>query len=131
MGFFNVYPYLNVNDLNLDWIITHFRTFMDEIASLESWRSEHEEEYKELKQLYDDIVAGRFPPAMYNALHDWVVRNSTSIIGEIIKTVIFELTDDGYFVAHIPDSWSDIIFGTTGLDTFPAGVDYGHLTLTY
>lgn len=128
---FNIYPYLNVNDLNLDWIINHFKEFIDEISSLEEWRSEHEREYEELKALYDAIVSGNFPDSMKTALHDWVVANSVSIIGSLIKSVFFGINDEGYFVAYIPDSWSDIIFGTTGLDDFPAGVDYGHLTLSY
>ena len=128
---FNVYPYLNVNDLNLDWIIKHFKEFIDEISRLDEWRSEHEREYEELKALYDAIISGNFPDSMKTALHDWVVANSVSIIGSLIKSVFFGITDEGYFVAYIPDSWSDIIFGTTGLDDFPAGVDYGHLTLSY
>lgn len=129
--FFPQYPYLNLTDLNLDWIIDHFKEFIDAINELDAWRANHEKEYEELKKLYDDIVAGRFPNEMRKSLYEWVVANATSIIGELIKTVYFNITDDGYFVAYIPDSWSDIIFGTTGYDTFPSGVDYGHLTLNY
>lgn len=131
MGFFNVYPYLNVNDLNLDWIITHFRTFMDEISSLESWRSEHEEEYKELKIFMDKINAGWLPSSIYSELRDWIERNATDIIGELVKMVFFNISEDGYFVAFIPDSWADIIFNTTGHDITIAGIDYGHLVLSY
>lgn len=127
---FTLYPYLNVNDFNLDWIIKHFKEFIDEIASLDAWRTEHEIEYQELKALYDRIVAGNFPPAMYQALHNWVVANAASIMNEVIKMAFFGL-EDGYLVVYIPDSWRDIIFGTTGLDDFPAGYDFGHLTLTY
>jgi len=130
MGF-NQYPYINLNDLNLDWIIKHFRDFVDAITSLEEWRATHEAEYEELKKLYDDIVSGDFPDSMINALKEWLTRNAIDIIGELVKSVFFNLTDDGYFVAYIPESWSDIIFGTTGLDTFPTGIDYGHLTLKY
>lgn len=128
---FNLYPYLNVNDLNLDWIIKHFKEFIDEISNLEEWRNEHEREYEELKAQYNAIASGNFPPGMYNTLHDWVVKNSASIIGELVKMVFFYLDDNGYFVASIPDSWSEIIFNTSGFDIFPAGVDYGHLVLTY
>lgn len=54
------------------------------------------------------------------------------IIDKYVATMVFfNLTDDGYFIALIPDSWDDITFGTTGLDIFPAGIDYGHLTLNY
>jgi hypothetical protein len=128
---FNQYPYINLNDLNLDWIIKHFREFVESIASLEEWRATHEEEYEELKNLYDDIMEGNFPDSMVNALKEWLSSNAIDIIGELVKMVFFGITDDGYFVAYIPDSWSDIIFGTTGLDDFPAGVEYGHLTLSF
>ena len=127
---FTLYPYLNVNDLNLDWIIKHFKQFIDALADLDEWRITHEEEYKELKAMYDAIIAGDFPPSMKNALYNWVTLNATSIIGAAIKMVLFGL-EGGYFVAYIPDSWSEIAFGTTGLDDFPAGYDFGHLTLTY
>lgn len=55
------------------------------------------------------------------------------IIEDAIGTMVFfGLTDDGYFVAYIPDSWSDITFETTGydvqLDIMP---EYGHLCLSY
>lgn len=129
--FFNQYPYINVNDLNLDWIIAHFKEFIDAIADLNDWRTEHEAEYQQLKALYDNLMAGDFPDSFKTALYNWVVANTVSIIGAAIKTVLFELTPDGYLVAFIPDSWSEIIFGTTGLDTFPAGIDFGHLTLSY
>lgn len=128
---FNQYPYINLNDLNLDWLLKHMKELVAALADLDGWRAEHEKEYEELKKLYDDIVSGNFPEEMKNSLYEWVVANSVSIIGEFIKSVFFNLTDDGYLVAFIPDSWSDIIFGTTGLDTFPVGIDYGHLTLNY
>ena len=127
---FNIYPYLNVNDLNLDWIIKHFKEFIDALAELDEWRKEHEKEYQELKRLYDDILEGNFPPSLVAELKKWCIKNTTEIIGAAIKTVFFTL-EDGYLVAYIPDSWSEIVFGTTGLDDFPAGYDFGHLTLTY
>ena len=130
MGFFNQYPYINENVLNLDYILKHLKEFMGLVDGLEEWKAQHEEEYKELKALYDDIISGNFPETMYDALHEWVVENSVSIIGGLIKTVFFVL-ENGYLVAYIPDSWSEIIFGTTGLDDFPSGYDFGHLTLTY
>ena len=131
MGFFNKYPYTDFHELNLDWIINHFKEFIAEIDSLNEWKEQHEAEYQELKDMYDAIVSGNFPPAMYTALHNWVVQNSASIFGELAKIVIFNITDDGYFVAYIPESWNDIIFGTTGLDEIIPGYDYGRLVLSY
>jgi hypothetical protein len=101
------------------------------LESLENWKTEHEQEYEELKKLYDDLLAGKFTPEMESALYKWTTKNTVDIIGKAIKTVFFGLSDDGYFVAYVPESWSQIRFGTSGLDTFPAGVEFGHLVLKY
>lgn len=129
--FVHKYNYTDFHELNLDWLIMATKELLKEVDSLDEWKSEHEKEYEELKNFYDDLASGDFPEGMYDTLHQWVVDNAESIIAELVKCVFFNLTDDGYFVAYIPDSWSDIIFGTTGLDTFPVGIDYGHLTLNY
>lgn len=130
MGLFDHFPYTNFHELNLEWILKHFNEFIKAIDSLESWTVEHEKEYKELKKLYDDFLAGNFTPQFLAQLEKWVTKNTVEIIGHAIKIVTFGL-EDGYLVAYIPDSWSEIVFGTTGLDDFVSGYDYGHLTLTY
>lgn len=138
MLFNNEYPYTDFHELNLSWVLKETKKVIDSVKSIDGWIEQHEKEYQdlcksyaELKKLYDDILAGDFPPSMSKVLHDWVVENSQSIIMSLIKTVFFDITPDGYFIAYIPDSWTDIIFGTSGLDTFPVGVEYGHLTLSY
>lgn len=61
----------------------------------------------------------------------------TSFAEEIIKkylaTMIFvEISDSGYIIYYIPESWSDITFNTTGLDIeLPMQPNYGHLVLSY
>ena len=127
----NIFPYTDFHELNLDTFLAKFKEFIERLDSLDAWKSTHEAEYQELKQLYDDIVAGRFPESMTDALERWVRENGIYLIGELIKMVFFGITMDGYFVAYIPDSWDEITFGTTGLDDFPVGVEYGHLTLSY
>lgn len=128
--FFNRFPYTDFHELNADWIIRHFKEFIDFIKEIDGWIDNHEKEYEELKQLYDDILSGDFPDAMIEQLKQWCIKNTTEIIGAAIKTAFFGL-ENGYLVAYIPDSWNDIVFGTSGLDDFPTGVDFGHLTLTY
>ena len=127
----NIYPYLNFNDLNLDWIIKHFKEFVEAIKALDGYADKHEKEIKELIEFERALVNGQIPPGMEQGLIKWCQENTSAIIAAAIKHVFFGITDDGYFVAYIPDSWNDIIFGTSGLDDFPAGVDYGHLTLSY
>lgn len=60
-------------------------------------------------------------------------NNARDIVIEIVQkyiagSVIFGLTNDGYFCAYIPDSWSKLHFGT--IMDFPDPL-YGHLTLSY
>lgn len=64
---------------------------------------------------------------------DFDYGNINQIISEFIATaVFFGLTDDGYFVAYIPETWEDVSFGTTGLDvTVSIQPEYGHLVLSY
>lgn len=129
--FYNKYNYTDFHELNLSWLLKVVKQLLIEMDNMDEWKAQHIEEYDQLKKLYDDIVSGNFPDAMEDALKDWTVENSVSIIGELIKSIFVNLNDDGYIVFFIPDSWEDIVFGTTGLDTFPAGIDYGHLTLNY
>lgn len=69
-------------------------------------------------------------------VQEWINNYNTveieKIIAEAIKMVFFGLTDSGYFVAYIPDSWEDITFNTTDYDyPDPTNVGYGHLVLSY
>lgn len=128
---FGKYPWTDFHDLNLDWLVKTVKDLMSAVDDLDDWKTTHETEYEELKDLYDAIISGNFPPAMYNALTTWVQNNAVNLIGEMVKMVTFTCNDAGYLVAHVPDSWTGIIFKTTGLDFFPAGYDYGHLAISY
>lgn len=66
----------------------------------------------------------------------WIDDFDTSYAEEIIKkylaTMIFvEISDAGYFIYYIPESWKDITFETTGLDVDIDGAEYGRLVLNY
>ena len=131
MGVFEHFPYANFHNLNLDWILEHFKEFNAALDSLEEWKAEHQKEYEDLKKIYDNMLDGNLPEEMKAALYAWMNENAADIITNLIKMVFFGLTDTGYFVAYIPDSWDDIIFNTTGYDLDLAGYDYGHLILSY
>ena len=129
--FFNQFPYTDFHELNLDFVLKNYKKLLDALAELDSWVETHEHEYQVLKQQVDDLENGRWSEEFVNTLINWYKTNIIDIIGEMVKQVFFGINDQGYFVAYIPESWNDIIFGTSGLDDFPAGVDYGHLTLSY
>lgn len=130
--FNNEYPYTDFHELNLSWVIEKMRFILDALQKIDGWIEEHEAEYQELKDLYDAIMSGNFPPELQRAFRRWMEENALDIVGELVKMVIFNITDDGYFVAYIPDSWDEIIFNTTGLDIELAiQPEYGHLVLSY
>ena len=72
-----------------------------------------------------------------NVIQQWIDNFDTSyaekIIAEHLATMIFvTISDSGYIIYHVPESWSDISFKTTGYDyeneLMP---EYGHLVLQY
>ena len=130
MSFFE-FPHTRTYDSDLGWLIKDYKHISGLIASLNEWKEETQPTIEEFQQLYDEIMSGNLPEAMTDAIHEWLVVNAGDILPDIVKNVFFGLSDDGYFIAFIPDSWDDITFGTTGYDDFPSGVDYGHLTLSY
>lgn len=66
-------------------------------------------------------------------IDDYDTSFAESIIEEHIATMVFfGLTNSGYFVAYIPESWDSITFETTGYDAYiDLMPEYGHLVLRY
>lgn len=126
MALFESVPYTNFQDVNLDYLIRTAKYVEKVAANMEEWKVQHQKEYEELKSFMDALVAGDFPPEMEAALRKWCVENVNEIINDTIQQVWFGLTDSGYFVAYIPESWSDITFDT--IDDYD-DPNYGHLVL--
>lgn len=70
---------------------------------------------------------------LQNFVDNFDTSYAEKIIRETIATMIFvEISDAGYIVYNIPESWEDITFNTTGLDiTLDLQPEYGHLVLSY
>ena len=69
-------------------------------------------------------------------VQQWIADFDTSyaekIIADYIATMIFiEISDAGYFIYHIPETWNDITFNTTELDIHITDTEYGRLVLSY
>lgn len=126
------YPNNSTEVRNLDWIVKHFNEFIESINSIDGWIEQHEKEYNELKKIIDDFNNGKFTDDFIESLKSWIVNNVNDLISYAIKNVWFGLTDSGYFVAYIPDSWNDIIFNTIGYDIdVEDSANYGRLVLSY
>ena len=69
-------------------------------------------------------------------VQDWIDNFNTSyaekIIADCLATMIFvEISDAGYIIYYIPESWNDIAFNTTGIDIIIADCEDGRLVLSY
>lgn len=70
-------------------------------------------------------------------VQEWIdnfdTANIEKLVSKYLATMIFvEISESGYFVYYIPESWDDIQFNTTGLDIEIVGYpEYGHLVLSY
>lgn len=131
MAFNYEFPYTDPNLYNDDWLLNKMKELLVKMGELEAWKTEYEQAYEDYKQMVEDIENGTFPESIRNAFSKWMRENAFSLVGELVKMVFFGITDDGYFVAYIPEGWDDIIFNTTGYDIAVAGYDFGHLTLSF
>ena len=71
-----------------------------------------------------------------DVVQNWINNFDTSFAEQIIaehlaKMIFVEISDAGYFVYFIPDSWDDITFKTTNLDYTTPEYEYGRLVLFY
>lgn len=84
-----------------------------------------ESHIQEYKQKLDELIEcterelnkfreGGYLEQLYlDSLENWIDDNLKEIVPRIAKFVWFGLTDDGYFMAVIPENWKDVQFDTT------------------
>lgn len=126
---FDEFPHTKNYDSDLREMIALARHLEKE---MKRFISEYAGAYDELKELLAELDKGNFPDSIVTALNNWFEKYGIDIIGKLVNNVFFGLTDDGYFCAYIPDSWSNVRFNTTGLDIeVELQPDYGHLVLSY
>ena len=131
MAFFE-FPHTRTYDSDLGWLIENVSSYDEAIQALNEWNAAAEVRLEDLEAFDALLESGQLPPSVALALTVWMQQNAVDLIGEMVKTVFFGLTDSGYFVAYIPDSWEDITFKTTDYDiNIPAQPDFGHLVLLY
>lgn len=131
MGYFS-FPHTRSYDSDLGWLIKNVSNYDQTIAALNEWIATNTPRIEELEAFQAALESGDLPEGVQRGIETWLTQYGAEIIAAIIKNVWFGLTDTGYFVAYIPESWSDIIFRTTGLDIeIDLQPEYGHLVLQY
>lgn len=134
-GFWDKFPNTNYHEINLDWFLKLAEYVRSTADEMNQWKTEHEQEYQELlehvnaiQDWIDDLEAGDIPQALLDGLATWIDTNIESLIGRNIRYVWFGLTNDGYFVAYMPNSWQELWFDTV-MDF--ENEYYGHLLIKY
>ena len=93
------------------------------------------------KVLGDELASQK---AALQEVQDWIANFDTSYPEQLIQKYLANMiyvyiSDAGYIIYYIPESWNDIQFNTTGLDitndqlsddNHVANYDYGHLVLS-
>ena len=131
MGLFESFPYVNFQDLNLNELLRHMQLLLAHMKEVDSYVGGFDDRIKTLEKFMAQMESGKFNDAFLNALYKWLHYNVPDIISEAVKQVWFGLTDAGYFVAYIPESWNDIQFNTTEYDYFTdLQPEFGHLVLS-
>lgn len=67
---------------------------------------------KELQESFEKFQESGFFDYYADQLEDWINDNMQWIFQTFCKMLWFGLTDDGYFVAYVPDAWEDVTFDT-------------------
>lgn len=102
-------------------VITILNDSDNDLLEMQQAIAELQKEFQEFKENgFDDYYAQQ--------VEEWIGDNLEYIFEHVVKQVYFGLTEQGYFVAYIPQSWNDIIFDTGmvySLDT------YGRLILRW
>lgn len=134
-GFWDKFPDTNYHEINLDWFLKLAEYVKSTADTMNRWKAEHEKEYQELldhvnaiQDWIDGLEEGDIPQALIDGLATWIDNNIEDLIGKNIRYVWFGLTDDGHFVAYMPESWQELWFDTV-MDF--QNEYYGHLLIKY
>lgn len=117
---FNLYPYTDFHEMNLSWVVEIVKKLGYNVEDLSKQLDDFKEDTETQLKIINDWID--------NYTDAW----AKSVIEKYIATMIFvEISDAGFIVYYIPDSWDEITFNTTDLDISIPDVDYGHLVLSY
>ncbi len=82
----------------------------------------------EVNDIWDYIKGPDFHGDVEEYVKGWLESNISKVLDPFVRQVFFGLTDDGYFCAYVPKSWSEISFDTGAVYGTEA---YGRLILRF
>lgn len=108
-------------EYDLCWIVSNIKTILAQITNNNADIEQIQKAIDEINSWIDNFSDSKFK--------EWIIQT----VNAYIATMIFvEISDAGYIVYYIPDTWKEITFNTTELDiTVPDYPEYGRLVLSY
>ena len=103
-------------------------TLFEYSQQLGTLTTEQMQELAKLQAEFEKFKASGFEDYYEQQLAEWISNNAALLFQTFASQVYFGITDDGYFCAYIPDSWSDITFDTGAVY---GRSDYGRLILRF
>lgn len=82
----------------------------------------------QLQADFQRFIDGQYDDYYKDVIYKWIQDHFADLISAGVRQVFFGLTDDGYFCAYVPDSWSEITFDTGAVF---GRSDYGRLILRF
>lgn len=113
-----------VNDL-----IENNNEFIKELNAAEVNITELQQQVAQLQQDIEDVKNGEYVTLYLDSIINWIDANLQCLVSRVVKFVCFGLSDDGHFVAYIPQSWKFLMFDT-GID-YTNKDEYGHLIIQW
>ncbi len=116
-------------------------TFRGETQNqIDTFKEETQNKFDEFKaetQNKVDVFKAEVENQFEELVNGTWIQGTIPYLEELLKqyipvAIFFEINNDGYFVANIPETWDEIQFNTTGYD-YPEinSVGYGHLIMSY
>lgn len=100
----------------------------NELKRVEKELDELAKQNVEFAEEIEKIKRGDYVPLYLDSISNWIDKNLIDVIGRSASFIVFGLSDDGYFVAYVPEGWDFISFDTDGDLDSP---NYGKLILEY
>jgi len=97
------------------------------LSNLNEWQETQDGVMTQLTHMVEDFIAGGYRDDFDQFAQDWLRENVEEALALGSHMVFFGLTDDGHFIATVPERWA-LVFGTI-LDYDDP--NFGSLTITY
>lgn len=122
--YFNVYS----QEERLKWLACNVKKLCEFVDLLADSINATDDELEKLYLKFEKFKKSGFEDYYAAQIEKWIKDNLGFLFTTLAKQVYFGLTDNGYFCAYIPESWSDIQFDT---GMVYGQFDYGRLILRF